>query len=101
MRSSHYRIIREIRHYCRIGVAILTTLTLIVVNGCGNTEDPNYQPPTGVGYHPFADPAVDSHGEFMAHSNYNFSLCTECHGTAFHGVDNGVIVGGEKDRSCY
>ncbi|MFH0882354.1 MAG: hypothetical protein V2A56_05155 [bacterium] len=84
----------EIRKIVLAGAAIV----MLVAAGCYSNVDPNYVETEG-GVHPFADPAVIGHQEYLADNGYDFNACTDCHGVDLAGEASGP--GGSKVRSCY
>jgi len=73
-------------------------LLVMFAAGCYNNLDSEYEETEG-GYHPFEDPAVIGHQEYLETVDYDFSACTECHGEDLAGVASGP--GGSMVRSCY
>lgn len=82
--------------YSSRGAAFLALALLV---GCGYDADESYRPPSGPNYHPFG--GIENHGTYLAEHGYNFTECAACHGADLTGVDNGIVIGGAKDRSCY
>ena len=87
------------KHGIYIATVAVGFVLAICIIGCGSVPDGGFTPFTGSGYHPFGEDR--QHGEYIRQNPDNLAECAECHGSDLHGVDNGVVVNGENDRSCY
>ena len=74
----------DLRKIVLAGAAVL----MLVAAGCYSNVDPNYVEPEG-GIHPFSDPAVVGHQEYLMNNGYDFSECTACHGANLAGEASG------------
>ncbi len=73
--------------------------SVILLSGCEAEVDEDWTGFAPSALHPFENPPTANHGEYMVQADYPFDECTECHGTAWDGVD--LEDGNGKIRSCY
>ena len=65
----------------KVMASLTSVLVLsIFILGCGVDENEDFEGLGGESYHPFASPAVDNHGDYLAATSYDYDTCTECHG---------------------
>ncbi len=79
------------------GIVILALAVGMI--GCEAEVDEDWTGFAPSSLHNFENPPTPNHGDYMAHADYPFDECAECHGTGWQGVN--LEDGEGVQRSCY
>ncbi|MDK9699850.1 MAG: hypothetical protein OEM52_06895 [bacterium] len=69
-------------------------LCLIIATGCGVEVDSSYTT-ADTNPHPFVDPAVSAHDNYLRTNNYPYDKCFACHGERLDGNGNAAMSCGK------